>query len=82
MRQLADTIGEVTGRPASVTELRDITQDTYRLVGDISKLRSLGYAPRTSLAEGVAALAAELGEAPALPGTATIFRAGQAAERT
>ena len=82
MRELASTIADVTGRPASVTEVPDVTEDTYRLVADASKLRSVGYAPRMSLAEGVKALAAELGPSPELPGTSTIFRAGQQAERT
>lgn len=82
MRELADTIGAATGRPAAISELLDVTQDTYRLVADISKLRALGYVPRTSLADGVRALADELGAAPALPGTATIFRAGQQGETT
>ena len=80
MRELASIIGDVTGRPATLTEIREITQDTYRLVGDIGKLRGLGYAPRVSLFEGVQALADELGSAPELPGVATVFHAGQQAE--
>jgi len=82
MRELVDIIGAATGRPAVVRELGDVTEDTYRLVGDVSKLRGLGYVPRTALAEGVQALAGELGPEPALPGVATIFRAGQEAEHT
>jgi len=80
MRELASIIGDVTGRPASLTELLQVTQDTYRLVGDIAKLRSLGYAPRVSLFEGVQALANELGSAPELPRVTTMFRTGQKAE--
>jgi len=80
MRELASIIGDVTGRPATLTEIREITQDTYRLVGDIAKLRGLGYAPRVSLPQGVQALADELGSAPELPGVATVFQAGQQAE--
>ena len=82
MRDLASTIGTVTNRPASVAEVREVTQDTYRLVADVSKLRGLGFVPRMSLAEGVRALAGELGTAPELPGVATIFHAGQQAEHT
>jgi UDP-glucose 4-epimerase len=81
MRELVSTIGAVTGRQASVKELLDVTQDTYRLVADISKLRELGFVPRTSLVDGVRALASELGTAPELPRMATIFRAGQEAEQ-
>jgi UDP-glucose 4-epimerase len=81
MRELVSIVGAVTGRPASITEIPDVSQDTYRLVADISKLRGLGYAPRMSLVDGVRALATELRTAPKLPGTATIFRAGQQAEQ-
>ena len=80
MRELVSIIGDVTGRPASVTEISQVSQDTYRLVADIAKLRALGYAPRVSLLEGVRALADELGDAPELPGVATVFHAGQEAE--
>lgn len=82
MRDLVAVIEAVTGRPASVEELRHVVQDTYRLVGDISKLRALGYAPRTSLTDGVRGLVNDLGASPELPGTATIFRPGQQAEHT
>ncbi len=80
MRELVSIIAAATQRPATVTEILEISQDTYRLVADTSKLRSLGFVPRISLVEGVPALAAELGLAPELPRTATIFRAGQQAE--
>jgi UDP-glucose 4-epimerase len=80
MRELATIIGDVTGRPSTVTEILEITQDTYRLVASIAKLRGLGFAPRVSLAEGVRALAAELGSAPDLPRAATMFHSGQKAE--
>jgi UDP-glucose 4-epimerase len=63
-----------------VTELLEITQDTYRLVGDIAKLRALGFSPQMSLFAGVQALASELGSAPELPGVATVFHTGQRAE--
>jgi UDP-glucose 4-epimerase len=81
MRQLCDVIGSATGIPPKIDEISDITEDTYRLVGDISKLRALGYEPRVSLEGGVAQLAAELGEAPELPGTTTIFSRSQRGER-
>ena len=80
MRELTDIIGSVTGRPAVVDAIAEITEDTYRLVGDISKIRSLGYTPRVSLAEGVRQLAEELGEQPKMPTGATIFKRGQQAE--
>lgn len=81
MRELTSIIGDVTGRPAAVTELPQIDQDTYRLVGDVAKLRGLGFVPRVSLHDGVRALASELGDAPELPRVATMFQAGQQAEQ-
>ena len=81
MRELTDLIAEVTGRETQIDALPEITEDTYRLVADITKLRSLGYAPQTSLKDGIADLVEHLGESPELPGGATIFRKGQEAER-
>ena len=80
MRELTDVISSVTGRPVIVDAIPGITEDTYHLVGDISKIRSLGYAPRVSLVEGVRQLAEELGEQPEMPAGATIFKRGQRAE--
>jgi len=80
MRELTEVIGHVTGRTATITQLSSITEDTYRLVADIAKIKSLGYVPRVSLVEGVRRLAIELGEHPELPSGATIFRKGQRAE--
>ncbi|MFQ6085220.1 MAG: hypothetical protein ACE5OY_03020 [Candidatus Bathyarchaeia archaeon] len=80
MRELTDVIASVTGRTAIVDEIPDIMEDTYRLVADISKIKSLGYAPVTSLVEGVKQLAVELGENPEMPSGATIFKRGQRAE--
>lgn len=81
MRELTDVISSVTGRPAAIDAIPAITEDTYRLVGDISKIRSVGYTPRVSLAEGVKRLAEELGEQPEMPLGATVFKKGQKAEK-
>ena len=81
MRELAGTIGAVTSRAAALAHV-PTTDDTYSLVADISKLRMLGFVPRTALADGVRSLANELGRRPPLPGTATVFRAGEPAERS
>ena len=80
MRELTDVISSVTGRPAAIDAIPAITEDTYRLVGDISKVRSLGYTPQVSLAEGVKHLAEELGEQPEMPAGPTIFKRDQRAE--
>ena len=80
MRQLVQVIEEATGYPAEVDNITAITDDTYRLVSDFSKLRALGYVPQVRLADGVAQLATALGDAPELPAGATIFTIGQQAE--
>lgn len=77
---LVDIIGQVTGKAPHVHQISQITRDTYRLVASIAKLRSLGYAPRVSLVDGVRELVQELGEHPELPSGATIFEQGQQAE--
>lgn len=77
LRQLADVIGTVTGRQTTLLSDETITDDTYRMVADTKKLRGLGFAPRTSLADGVSALAAELGDHPIPPAVDTIFRREQ-----
>jgi UDP-glucose 4-epimerase len=80
MRQLVEVISTVTGRQAVTNEIKTVTEDTYRLVADISKLESLGYRPRVALTEGIRELARGLGENPELPSGATIFKRGQKAE--
>lgn len=80
MRELTSIISSVTGRSAVLNVMPEITQDTYRLVGDIIKLKSLGYTPTISLNKGVKQLAEELGENPEMPSGATIFKKGHKGE--
>jgi UDP-glucose 4-epimerase len=80
MRQLATTIGEVTGIATRTEVLSHITEDTYRLVADTAKLRALGFESSIPLREGIRSLAADLGRAPALPAGPTIFSRDQHAE--
>ena len=80
MRHLCQMIGEATGREPVIEAIPESMEDTYRLVADISKLRSLGYTPRESLLEGIREIAAQLGENPELPGGVTIFKRGQRGE--
>jgi UDP-glucose 4-epimerase len=80
MRNLVEVIGQVTGREPAIHQISSVTQDTYRLVADISKARSLGYAPLVTLTEGVKQVVAALGDHPELPGGATIFQRGQFGE--
>ncbi|MBA7672913.1 UDP-glucose 4-epimerase [subsurface metagenome] len=80
MRELLNVIGSITGQQPFIDAIADITEDTYRLVSDISKVRHLGYAPRVSLADGLRHLAEELGERPQIPVGVTIFKKGQRGE--
>ena len=82
MERLVDIIGQVTGQNPRVHQIPQITKDTYRLVADITKIRSLGYTPHVSLTEGIRELVQELGEHPELPSGETIFTEGQQAEKT
>ena len=75
--ELADLVGSATGSEPRLRADETVTDDTYRMVADIAKLRGLGYQPRKPLAEGVAELAAWLGERPELPAVDTVFKAGQ-----
>jgi UDP-glucose 4-epimerase len=81
MRQLAEAIGEATHREPQLETIPEITEDTYRLVADISKLKALGYEPKMPLRVGLAELAEELGDNPEIPTQPTIFRRGQRAEQ-
>ncbi len=82
MSRLAQIISSITGREPVIDEIRSITNDSYRLVADISKIKVLGCVPRTSLIEGIKQLIVELGETPSLPSGITIFEKDQVAERS
>ncbi|HWM92003.1 MAG TPA: NAD-dependent epimerase/dehydratase family protein [Thermoanaerobaculia bacterium] len=80
MRQLVQVISVVTGREAVIAGIPEVTEDTYRLVADIGKIRSLGYVPQWSLVDGVREIAALLGDHPEVPSGETIFKSGQHGE--
>jgi UDP-glucose 4-epimerase len=80
MTELAETIGQVTGRKVRIHAIREILDDTYRLVADISKIRSLGYNPEVCLREGLEEIVRSLGDRPERPSGGTIFKVGQKAE--
>ncbi len=80
MRRLTDVIGSVTGRQPATKNISELSEDTYSLVADISKIKSIGYTPKVSLGDGVRALAKELGKSPQIPDGKTIFKKGQKAE--
>lgn len=81
MRELIEVIGSVTDREPTIEEIREVTEDTYRLVADISRIKALGYTPKVSLVEGVKRLILELGEKPQLPSGETIFKKEQKGEK-
>ncbi|HWN44521.1 MAG TPA: NAD-dependent epimerase/dehydratase family protein [Thermoanaerobaculia bacterium] len=80
MRQLVEVISMVTGREAVIAGIPEVTEDTYRLVADIGKIRSLGYAPQCSLVDGVREISEVLGDHPEVPSGETIFKSGQHGE--
>jgi len=47
-------IASVTGQAAVIDAIPVMTQDMYRLVADISKLKELGYEPQMGIEDGVA----------------------------
>jgi UDP-glucose 4-epimerase len=73
LRELADVVGRVTGRPADLRCDDEVLDDSYRHVADIGKLRALGYRPRVPLVEGIANLARTLGDDPELPSNPAVF---------
>jgi UDP-glucose 4-epimerase len=81
LRELGQTISRATEREVEILEDASVTDDTYRLVADVSGLCALGYQPRMSLQEGVGALLRQLGRDVELPQVDTIFRSGQREER-
>lgn len=73
LRQLVEHIHDVTGRRPRMLTDDTVTDDTYRLVADISRLRGLGYRPSVDLPAGLAGLVDALGPTPELPQLDTIF---------
>lgn len=80
LRELLGLVGGVTGSPPELERIEEVSEDSFRLAADISKIRPLGFEPTTDLPDGLKALAAELGDKPELPSGATIFKKGQKAE--
>ncbi|MFJ8647707.1 NAD-dependent epimerase/dehydratase family protein [Streptomyces sp. NPDC093546] len=74
LRELARTIGEVTGSEAVLEADATVLDDSYALVGDIGRARVLGYSPHVTLHDGIAALARELGDRPELPSITSSFQ--------
>lgn len=74
MRQLGAVIGDAIGHATELNADTRVLDDSYRLVGDVSRLRALGFIPRMPLSVGVASLAAELGPQPQLPAVRAAFR--------
>jgi nucleoside-diphosphate-sugar epimerase len=80
MRELTNLIESITGQPIHLDVNKNIKDDSYCLVSDISKLKRLGYKPKISLAKGIELLAKDLGDNPELPRGVTIFNKTQKGE--
>lgn len=79
MKKLIKIIGQATGEKPKIKKI-NLKEDTYGLVADISKIKSIGYKPKIFIKEGVEQLIKELGENPKLPSGNTIFKIGQKGE--
>lgn len=77
LRELVAAIGRVSGSVPETVVNDVVTDDTYRLVADVTKLRALGYAPSVQLDKGLTDLIQHLGDHPAPPMLDTIFRPSQ-----
>jgi UDP-glucose 4-epimerase len=73
LSELVDVIGRVTGRQPRATVDLSTTDDTYRHVADIARLRALGYRPSVGLEAGVRALVDSLEPNPQVPTLPTVF---------
>ncbi|WP_249401550.1 NAD-dependent epimerase/dehydratase family protein [Streptomyces sp. YIM 121038] len=74
MRELAEAVGEATGRPALLDADDSSLEDSFSLVADVSRLAALGFSPAIDLAAGLSSLAAALGPFPELPTAKAVFR--------
>lgn len=52
MRELAEAVGEATGRPARLEADDSSLEDSFALVADISRLTALGFKPQVTLLGG------------------------------
>jgi UDP-glucose 4-epimerase len=74
MRQLAEAVGGITGRRATLAPDPTVLEDSFRLVADITRLRRLGFRPRVGIETGLRQLAGVLGSRPELPASTPVFR--------
>lgn len=77
LRELLDLIGSATGREPEIEQVEADSPDSYPLLADISRLRSLGWEPRVGLEEGLAELVPLLEADPRLPVVDSTLRADQ-----
>jgi nucleoside-diphosphate-sugar epimerase len=60
LRELAAIVAKTTGRPLAMISAPGDLNDEYRMVADISRLKTLGCDPAVDLASGVASLVEHL----------------------
>jgi nucleoside-diphosphate-sugar epimerase len=77
LRELLELIGAATGRDPEVVQIEADSPDSFPLVADTSRLRSLGWEPRVSLESGIAELVPLLRADPRLPVVDSTLRADQ-----
>lgn len=82
LSELVDIIGHATGSLPRTSVDYQTTDDTYRHVADIERLRALGYRPAVSLESGVRSLVESLGPYPQVPTLPTVFTLAGAAGRS
>jgi UDP-glucose 4-epimerase len=79
MRALSDAVGAATGRPGRLIADTSRTEDSFRLVADVSKLAALGFRAQIPLESGLRELVGTLGPHPELPSSTAVFRRRPAA---
>ncbi|MFI6517735.1 NAD-dependent epimerase/dehydratase family protein [Spirillospora sp. NPDC050679] len=70
---LLEIIESATGRAPRAAVDAGTTDDTYRHVADIGRLRALGHRPAIGVEAGIRSMVAALGPAPEVPTLPTVF---------
>jgi nucleoside-diphosphate-sugar epimerase len=72
LRDLVGIIEHATGRSAKLEIDTSTMDDSYSLVADTTRLRTVGFHPRITLEEGVSELIEALGDSPEVPTPAAL----------
>lgn len=77
LTELLELIGAATGREPEIEQVESDSPDTYPLIADTQRLRSLGWEPRVTLEAGIAELVPLLEADPRLPVVDSTLRVEQ-----